>query len=175
MKKRCCQCRKKSGFSLVELTVAIALALGLASTVVVLAAQHTFFMKHLGSFAFLRDEAPQINRVLTSLLASSNSYWIYDNKEAAFADEIPTNVGSALVLSYRSPTGDLDEVAISFDAEVEDKALNIYSKNNGWQAEPNWTITSIVEDVEFSDETGVLTIALTGRRGEEITYMGGVR
>ena len=155
---------------------AVALSLGIAGATLALITQHSFFLREINSFRFIRDEAPQINRIVTSLFSSANNYWIYSDKSAALAfDGTPVNTGAALVLSYRNPSGIDDELALIFETNDDGDQLNLYTWRNGWQTNPDWTVTSVAENITFSDAGGVLTIAMTGRLGEEITYMGSSR
>ena len=160
---------------MIELTAAVALSLSVASASLLLITQHTYFMKQVQAFQFLREEAPQVNRSLTSILSSSNDYWIYDGKSDAFGNGSKANVGKALLLGYRNPSGVDDRMTVVFETGDDWKRLNLYSYRNGWPVEANWTITSLAEDITFSDAEGVLSITMTGPRGEEVTYMGGTR
>ncbi len=163
------------GFSLLEMAAALSLSMGVAGASLAIITQHTYFMRQINAFSFIREEAPQINRILTSLLSSASDYAIYDEKSGAFSNGTVSNSGTALLLFYRSPSGIPDRTAIIFETTGDSKSLNLYNYRNGWSSEPGWTITSIADDVLFADHSGMLTIELSGQRGEEITYMGGTR
>ena len=161
-----------SAFSLIELAAAIALTLGVATATLTIITQHTVFLRHLSLFTFIRDEAPQVNRILASLLSSANDYRIYSDRSIAFSNGNSGNAGSVLMLSYRNPSGINDRSAIVFETVNGRKQLNYYQYKNGWGSSPNWTITSMAAGVSFSDATGVLTITMLGENGEKITYVG---
>jgi|GEM_PF-525177 len=168
-------CGSNRGFTLIELTAAVALAMGVAGASLTIINQHIAFSKILKSFDFIRDEAPQINRALASLMSSANDYRIYTDKDAAFSNGNQLNVGGTIVLSYRNPSGFDDRAAIIFETLGGKKQLNYYRYLNGWAAVPNWTITSLPENIAFSDTSGVLTISMIGKNGEKITYVGSTR
>ena len=159
------------GYSLVELTLAIGLSLGVSGAVVGVLTQHSTFMRILSQFDFLRDDAPQINSVMSRLTGQAVSYRLYANKADAFANTDAVNTGgTALRLIFRNPNGLIDQTVVAFENIGGRDELNLYQFNGSWPAQKTWTITSKVIGVTFADSTGILEMTLTGPQSEQITY-----
>lgn len=169
--------RKPSrAFTLLEMTLALALTLGIAVTVVGLLQQQVSFTRILANFQFLREEAPQVNTLLSTLVNKADSYRIYGNRANAAASTGAVQTGGrALRLRFRNPDGTSDLAIVSFEMHNGKNRLNFYyrpSSLTSWPTSPNWTISSKPALVDFSNNTGILLIAMTGPNGEEITYAG---
>lgn len=170
------QRRKTAGFTLLEMTLALGLSLGIAATVVGLLQQQISFTKILSNFQFLREEAPQINTLLSTLINKADSYRIYGNRANAVAASGAIQTGGrALRLRFRNPDGTTNHAIVSFESYNGKDRLNFYyrpSTETSWPTTPSWTISSKPSLVDFSNNTGILLIAMTGPNGEEITYAG---
>ncbi len=163
--------RRRAGYTLIELTVAIGLTLGVASAVVGVLAQHTSFMRLLSQFTFLRDDAPQINSLMSRITTKAVSYRLYPSRADAFANTGAVNTGaSALRLIFRNPNGSTDQAVIAFENVGGLDRLNYYQFTGSWPAQANWTITSKAVGVTFADNTGILEMSLAGPNAEQITY-----
>lgn len=164
------------GFTLIEMTLALALSLGIAASVVALLQQQVSFTQIIGRFQFLREEAPQINTLLASLLSDADSYRIYPSRANAVSGMAPvTSNGRALRLRLRNPDGTANYAIIAFETMDGNSRLNFYYRStddSSWSSTPSWTISSRPSLVDFSNNTGILLIAMTGPNGEEITYAG---
>lgn len=167
---------KKAGYTLIEMTLALALSMGIASAIVALLQQQVSFTRVLSNFQFLRDEAPQVNTLLANLINKADSYRLYTNRTNAMASTGAVNSnGRALRLRFRNPDGTSSNAIISFEELSGKKQLNFYYRgpsDAGWPSSPSWTITSRPALVDFSNNTGILLIAMTGPNGEEITFAG---
>lgn len=168
--------RSIAGYSLVEMALAMALTLGIAATIVALLQQQVSFTRALGRFHFLREEAPQINTLLSTLVNKADSYRIYKSRSNAVAStEAVTKDGRTLRLRFRNPDGTASHAIVSFEAQSGRNRLNFYFRNesqSSWPSTPSWTISSAPTLVDFSNETGILLVAMTGPSGEQITYAG---
>lgn len=168
--------RKSRGFTLIEMTVALAMTLGIASTIVGMLQQQVAFIGLVSRFQFLRDEAPQINTLLTTIINKSDSYRIYGNiANAKSGSGAVQTAGRALRLRFRNPDGTTSSAIISFENQAGRNRLNFYFRaqnQSTWPTNPSWTISSSPALVDFSNTSGILLIALTGPNGEEITYAG---
>lgn len=162
------------GFSLIEMTLAMALAMGVAGAAVVMMQQHASFLRILGRFNFLRDEAPAINVLLSRIVQEADSYRIYTTKASAMAGTgAVTSGGSALWLRFRNPDGTFRQAAIVFETVSGVAQLNYYNRGTtGWPASADWTISSQPTQVAFSNNSGVLLVEVTGPENEQITYVG---
>ena len=160
-------------YTLVELTLAIGLALGVSSAVIGVLAQHSTFMAMLTQFKFLRDDAPQVNSLMSRLTGQAVSYRLYASKADAFAGTGAVNANAtAMRLMFRNPSGALDHAVVAFETFSGTGKLNYYQFNGGWGTQPDWTITSKPVDVFFDDTSGVFEMTLIGPKSERITYAG---
>ncbi len=168
--------KQTAGFTLLEMALALAMGLGIASALLSMLQQQIAFTRMVGQFSFLRQDAPQINTLLNTLIKSSDSYRIYTDISNAKAASNPVRTsGRALRLRLRNPDGTAAHAIISFESTVSGTRLNFYYRNYneaGWPSEPNWTITSSPSLVDFSNNTGILLVSMTGPNGDEITYAG---
>lgn len=167
------QDRRRAGFSLLEITIALALAMGVAGIGLTMLTQHTAFMSMVSKFAFLREDAPQINSLVSRIMGQAVTYRVYSNKNDAFNNANATTTGgNAMRLVFRNPNGQLDQSALVFESINGEEQLNFYNFDGGWPASPSWTVASNLTSVTFANDTGVLLMSLTGPNGEEITYVG---
>ena len=165
--------RKQKGMTLIELTVYIALSLALSAALLMMLQSHFTFMRMLSSMAFLRDEAPQVNVMLTGILGKADSYRIYGSTADAKAASNAVNTGGTAVrLRFRNPNGTLSEGIVDFSVVAGEPQLGYHNFDGGWPAAADWVITQRAAAVTFADDTGVLLVTLTGPRGEQITYAG---
>ncbi|MCB1230055.1 MAG: hypothetical protein KDN19_07310 [Verrucomicrobiae bacterium] len=166
--------RKQRAFSLIEMTLAMTLAMGVAAATVVTMQQHVNFLRIMNRFNFLRDEAPTINLLLSRIIQEADSYRVYPSKTAAMNGAGAVNSGgTALWLRFRNPDGTFRQAAIVFETIAGDTQLNYYNKGaSTWPVTPDWTISSQPAQVTFANDTGVLLITVTGPENEEITYVG---
>jgi len=163
----------RAGLTIVELAVALMMSVLLASALLAVVSQQVTFTRILNQQSFLRDEAPQINLLLSNILASASSYRIYASKSDAFTESAAVNSGGAAVrLIFRQPDGTEKESVITFETLSGETGLNYYVKGSNWGANPNWTITSRPVAVDFSNDSGLLLVGITGPNAEEITYVG---
>lgn len=168
--------RKLKGFTIMEMTIALGMTLGIASTIVSILHQQVAFVGVVSRFQFLRDEAPQINTLLTTIINKADSYRLYTNivNAKAATSAVQTN-GRALRLRFRNPDGTTSNAIISFENQAGKNRLNYYLLPQGqssWPTNPSWTISSRPTLVDFSNTSGILLIAMTGPNGEQITYAG---
>lgn len=168
--------RKFRGFTIIEMTVALAMTLGIASTIVGMLQQQVAFVGLVSRFQFLRDEAPQINTLLTTIINKADSYRIYGSTSNAKAATGALQAdGRALRLRFRNPDGTTSHAIIAFENQGGRNRLNYYFRaqnQSTWSSSPSWTISSRPALVDFSNTTGILLITMTGPNGEQITYAG---
>ncbi|MCB1234519.1 MAG: hypothetical protein KDM91_05565 [Verrucomicrobiae bacterium] len=158
---------------MLEMTVAVSVTMLVATGSLMLLGYHTSFMTIVSDFRFLREEAPQINSLVTQLVSKAVSYRIHSSPVDAFAGTNAVNAGGRAVrLVFRNPSGQLDQSVIAFETIDGEPQLNLYRYSGSWAADPDWTISGRVADVEFSDDTGILLMRLTGPADEVVTYSG---
>jgi len=161
------------GFTLVEMTLVLAMLLVLSGALMMMLQSHVIFMRVLGSYAFLRDDAPQVNNMLTGIFGNADSYRVYGSLADAKGDTGAVNTGGQAVrLRFRNPNGTFEQGIVAFETIAGDNQLNFYNFDGGWNASPNWTLSHQPAAVDFEDTTGILLVTLTGPNGEEVTYGG---
>lgn len=166
--------RSRQGFSLIEVTFSMMQALALAGTVVLMLGQHVSFLRVVHAFDFLRDEAPAMNVLLGKIIRQADTYRIFSSKaDAVSGTGAVTSGGSAVWLRFRNPDGSFAESVVAFETADGSRGLHIYQlKGTNWDSTPDWTISSLPQQVTFANDTGVLLVNVTGPNGEEVTYVG---
>lgn len=176
MKPVLARARKKLAFTIVEMALAVSLTLGVAAALIGLINQQVDFATALSNFRFLREEAPQINTLLTTIVNKSDSYRIYPSSWKARTYDGPVREnGKAIWLRFRNPDGTSDQAIIAFETVAGERRLNYYFRAynaSSWPNNATWTISTAPDVVNFSNTTGVLEIELVGSAGEQITYAG---
>ena len=162
------------GFTLIEMTLVLAVGLMVASISLTLFNSQLMSYKILGAQNFLISEAPQINNTLNRIIPRANFFRMYaslaDAKAGAGA---LISDGKVLALQFQDVA---DSSGSSFGVIAYDDAandLNYYHVSSMAElaiASPAWNITTHLNDAVFYVENGVLRIKLTGPNGEEIIY-----
>ncbi|MEM6277911.1 MAG: hypothetical protein AAF733_00430 [Verrucomicrobiota bacterium] len=166
----------RKGFTLIEMALAIALTLGIAAVLITLVQQQMTFTSSITQFNFLREDAPQINVLMTNLITQADDYSIHTTtSNAKSGANAITADGRALRLRFRLPDGSFDYAIISFEVINGQRQLNYYRRNSdeqNWPVSPTWVISSKPDVVNFSNNGGILEINLVGKYGEEFTFAG---
>ena len=164
--------RSTAAFTLMEMTVAIALSLMVAGAGLALLNQNVVFLRMMQSFEFLRTEAPQINSLINQRVMRASSYRIYRNKQDALVGERAVNKdGKALRLLFRNPDGTGVQSVFAFETVNGQSQLNFYhNEGSGWTPTPDWSVTRSASDIVFADDSGILLMTINGPASEEITY-----
>lgn len=167
---------RNSGFTIIEMALATALTLGVAAALLTMVQQQMSITGTINRFTFLREDAPQINVLLTNLIIQADDYSIHTTTSNAKAGTAAvTDDGRALRLRFRLPDGNFDYAIIAFETVNGSKQLSYYRKNESqstWPALPNWVVSSKPDSVNFSNTSGILEIRLVGKYGEEMTFAG---
>ncbi len=170
--------RKKRGFTLVEMTVVIAVGLGIASAGSLLLNQQLTTIRIFRQQDFILREAPAINRSLTSILDRADAIRLHSNFSDAVNDIRPTLSGAnALVAAFEAPDGTATFGIIHFRTAPDGtQRLDYYSSFDPsvtplpLAANPSWNISRNVSNVDFSLVNGLFQLTLTGPNSEMITY-----
>ena len=165
-----------AGFTLIELSLAIALTLGISAALTGMLQQQVTFTQILRNYAFLRDEAPQVNTLLTNIINRSDNYRIFPDitKAKALTGAVRTD-GKSIRLRFRNPDGTIDHAIVAFQTLGGQRQLNYYFRahdDTAWPSNPTWTISSKPDVVTFDNSSGILLVTLTGPNGDQITYAG---
>jgi hypothetical protein len=173
---RSTQRRRAGGFTLLEMTFALTMTLGIAAMLIGILQQQVSFTSMLVQFRFLREEAPNINTLMTTMINKADTYRIYGSTSHAMAGtNAVQNNGKAILISLRNPDGTSSRAIITHELQGGANRLNYYHLAEGqatWPTAPSWTISSRPSQVNFSNSSGILLITMNGPDGEEITYAG---
>lgn len=163
--------RRSRGFSLIELSIAIAISLMVAGSGLALLNQHIAFARIMHSFEFLRTEAPQINSLVNQSTSRASSYRIFRNKQDALNGVRSVNTeGKAIRLIYRNPDSSVVNSVFAFEPVNGVNQLNFYhNEGSGWST-PDWSVTRTASDIVFADDSGILLMTIKGPASEEVTY-----
>lgn len=167
--------RKPRGSTLIEMSVVMLATLAIASASLALISQQVSFTRMLRNQAFLLEEAPMINNLLSPMLGRVDSYRIYPDVAGAKAGGagVTTN-GNALLLSFRNSINQFEYAILAAEDQGDgtERLGYYYYRSGAWGSQPDWVLSNIVANVTFYIENGVLRVQLTGRTGEQITYSG---
>jgi type II secretory pathway pseudopilin PulG len=182
--------RKKRGFTLIELTIAMGIGIMTSSMLLVLFNQQTTFLNIYNRQNFITTEAPMINLFVSRLVGKSDSYRIFNSLNDANQDvsspNLVNNTGKFISLDFRNPDGTVKTAILAFRGanidpnETARNGLNYYirgpwdpgSSTYGPLVAPDWTISTKPTDISFSLNRGILVMTVTGPAGEIITYSG---
>jgi len=164
----------RRGFTLIEMTLILAVGLMVASISLTLFNSQLMSYKILNSQNFLISEAPQINNTLNRIIPRANFFRMYASlTDAKAGTGAVINDGKVLALQFQDVANSADSSfgIIAYDDAAND--LNYYHVSSMAElaiASPAWNITTQLHDAVFYVENGVLRIKLTGPNGEEIIY-----
>ena len=165
----------KSGFTLVEMTVAIIFGLALASTGMLLLRQQINTVQIFNDQDFILKEAPRINNTMSALLGRADAIRLHENFADAIQDQDPVIAdGTTLVAAFRNIDGTVTFGIICFETVAGDNRLNYYyydtTQPAPTQGDPSWIISRDIDNADFDLVKGLFKITLTGPSAEQITY-----
>lgn len=166
--------QRRSGYTLVELSLAISIGMVVAAMVLGLANQQFAFLRIYTAQSFLIEEAPVINSYLNRLIGQAERYRLHNSLADAKngTNAVLTNA-TTLTLTYHQPDGTSRMGILCFQNLGSGNALYYYNvPNNGVLGTPEWALSKRPQDVRFSIENGILRTRITGPNGEEVTYSG---
>ncbi|MES2996141.1 MAG: prepilin-type N-terminal cleavage/methylation domain-containing protein [Verrucomicrobiota bacterium] len=164
--------RLRTGFTLVELSIAISLGLIVSSLVLALFNQQLAFLRIYQQQNFLAEEAPLINTHVSRLISGADRFRLH-----ATVDDALNGVNAritespVMVLNFRQPNGAMRASLLSFEDRGSGNALYYYIVPlAGEIGEPEWFITRRAQNIHFLVEEGVVRMEVTGPADERITY-----
>ena len=165
---------RRSGFTLVELTLVISVGMAIGAMVLVLFNQQLAFLKIYRAQNFLTDEAPLVSIHVSRLVGKAERFRLHATVASALAGTAPTYAASpVLVLNFRQPDGVMRASILSFEDRGLGKALYYYVVPlSGTLGAPEWYLTKAPKDVSFAVNQGILRMTLTGPNNEVVTYSG---
>ena len=166
--------RKRFGFTLIELTIAILIGVATGGMILALFNQQLSFLKIFRAQNFLTEEAPIVSMYVSRLIGKADRFRLHATVSDALAGTNPRLTASpVVVLNYKQPDGSMRATILSYETRNGVEALYYYVVPvSGVLENPEWTVTRATNDISFSVVTGVLRMTLTGPNGEIITYSG---
>lgn len=169
--------KSRGGYTLIELSVAIACGLMAAALLMALVNQQFTFLRMYADQNFLIREAPLISTHMNRLIGQAERFRLHNDPNDAFGANPPPVMTNApvLELDFQQPDGSTQRALLAFN--VNQQRLDYYLVPAAAVAlpAPQFTITREASNVSFSIVTGVLQVALTGPNGEVITYSGAMQ
>ncbi|GAA5483151.1 prepilin-type N-terminal cleavage/methylation domain-containing protein [Haloferula sargassicola] len=168
--------RRRRGFTLLELTMAMSIGLMVATMSLMMMNQQLAFLRIFQAQDFLTREAPLINSYVNRVISGADGYRLYRDMDSLRSGASPVlQDAKVLVLRYRMPDGSLRASALAFEDPGNGRDEGLYFHlipTSGAIGDPDWSITTLADDVTFSIEQGILRMRLEGPNDEELVYSG---
>jgi prepilin-type N-terminal cleavage/methylation domain-containing protein len=164
------------GFTLLEMSVALAVALALSISLISLLQQHVSFVRLINRQTFLVAEAPSIGDLLVRIMNRSDHFFVYATRDDALSGGQPVlGAGQAVGLFFKGVTGERRLRVLAIEPRPEGgSALLCYAPVTGGET-TSWTVSTRISSGEFRSADGILGITINGPAGEQVTYWGGSR
>jgi hypothetical protein len=166
--------RARAGFTLLEISVALGMALSLSAVLMAMLQQHLNFVRLFERQTFLTNEAPQLGNLLVRILNGADHFFVYSTKDEALAGSNPKlGSGQAAGLFFKAPMAAEKKLRVLAIETLQTGrvALRCYAPELG----TSWTVSDKLASAEFLAEDGILGFRLNGPHGEQTTYWGGAR
>ncbi|MEI6873176.1 MAG: prepilin-type N-terminal cleavage/methylation domain-containing protein [Verrucomicrobiota bacterium] len=177
--KTAAQCSKRrrvsNGFTLLEMSAAMAVLLILSTALLGMLQQHILLMQLCQRQSFLTSEAPKIGNLLTRILNGVDHYFVYATKDAALGTGTPIiGSGAAVKLFFKSAAQTTETRVLAVEAGSLGAVLKLYTPQSSGTP-TSWTVSGKIASAEFLSADGILGVTLHGPNGEQVTYSGGAR
>lgn len=166
--------KRRRGYTLVELSLAIGVGLMVAGMGLMLLNQQLAFLNIFRAQDFLTREAPLINNYVTRVIGSAEGYALYtDMASLQGGDSAVLEDATVLVLRYKLPNGGERAAILSFeDPGSGDGLYYRLVPDDGIIGAPELALSKSPTGVRFFVEQGVLRMELEGPAGERLVYSG---
>ncbi|WP_411826618.1 type II secretion system protein J [Luteolibacter sp. AS25] len=164
----------RKGFTLLELTLAMAVGVTIGSILLAMLNQQIAFVRIFQAQSFINEEAPIISANVSKLVSQADRFRLHSSLAEALSGNNPSLTDSpVLVLNFRLPDGTVRAGILSFEDVGAGSALYYYVvPESGVLADPQWAISTRPTDVSFFVENGILRTKITGPAGEELFFSG---
>lgn len=167
----------KRAFTLIEMSIAITLAMSIGAIMITLLQQQISFHRIIRAQNFLVQEAPQVSNTITQILNRADAYRIHVDLTDAIANSgAVESGGKILVVGFHNPDQTQDFGMIAYELIDGEPVLGYYNLSAAGAfagaGNPDWIISRQVRNVDFFIQNGVFRLQLTGPAGESITYSG---
>ena len=165
---------RRSGYTLVELSLAMSVGMMVAAISLLLFNQQMNFLRIFRAQDFLVREAPLVSNYMVRVMGSAEGYQLFTDLASLQAgNSAVLEDAKVLVLRYVESDGTEKASVLSF--EDPGTGLGLYYRlvpESGVLGDPDWAITKEPLDVTFAVEQGILRMTLSGPNGEELVYSG---
>ncbi len=167
----------RRGFTLLELTITMMVGMTIGATMLAMLNQQIAFLRIFQAQGFLNEEVPVISNHISKLLGSAQRFRLHASVADALAGRNPRLTNSpVLVLNFTQPDGTIRAGILSFENRGQGNALYYYVVPvSGVLAAPQWAVTNKPTDVNFTVESGILRVHLTGPAGERVSFSGAMQ
>ena len=166
--------RRRGGYTLMELSLAMAVGILIAGMSLLIFNQQMAFIRIFRAQDFLTREAPLINNYVIRVIGTAESYALYKNMDSMRnGDGAVLDDATVLVLRFKEADGTKRASILSFEDPGTGSGL-YYTviPDSGVLGAPDWAVSKQPEAVTFAVEQGVLRMRLSGPNGEELVYSG---
>jgi prepilin-type N-terminal cleavage/methylation domain-containing protein len=119
--------RRQSGFTLIELTLVMAISVMVASALIGMFQAHIQMLNQALKYKFLAQDAPFIGLLLTRTIGNAEDYRIYASGTVARATTgTPVLTGSAVKLWMRQPNSTFRQVVVSYETYNSHAGIWVY-------------------------------------------------
>ncbi|WP_200279448.1 prepilin-type N-terminal cleavage/methylation domain-containing protein [Haloferula rosea] len=168
--------RRKRGYTLVELTLAMSVGMMVAAISLMLFNQQMSFLRIFRAQDFLVREAPLISNYMVRVIGSAEGYQLFsDMASLRSGDGAVLEDAKVLVLRFMESDGTERASVLSFEDPGGGLGPGLYYRlipDSGVVGSPDWAISKEPADVTFAVEQGILRMTLSGPNGEELVYSG---
>lgn len=166
--------RGRRGYTLLELSLAMAVGILVAGMSLMLFNQQMAFLRIFRAQDFLTREAPLINNYVVRVIGGAEGYALYrDMASLRNGDAAVLDGATVLVLRYKLAEGGERASILSF--EDPGTGLGLYYRvipESGVLGALDLALSKQPASVSFAVEQGVLRMYLGGPNGEELVYSG---
>ncbi|RYD67004.1 MAG: prepilin-type N-terminal cleavage/methylation domain-containing protein [Verrucomicrobiaceae bacterium] len=162
------------GYTLIELTLAMAVGVIISAIIMALVNQQLTFLKIFRTQSFLVTEAPMLNNYITKIVGNADSYMLYSSVDDLVAGRPQVlKEANVIMLRFKEPNGTFRASVLSFEDPGTGSGLYYRMVNtSGVLGAPSWALSRKPANVEFAIDTGILRVTVEGPNGEQIIYSG---
>lgn len=168
------------GYTLIELTLAMAVGVIISAIIMAMVNQQLAFLRIFRKQSFLVTEAPMLNNYITKIVENADSYKLYASVADLKTPGGPQVLKDApvILLRFKEPNGNFRAAALSFETPtgmsrgLYYRLMNSSNQLQDITASDSWALSKKPEDVRFSIDTGILRVTIKGPNREQIIYSG---
>ena len=162
------------GYTLLELSLAMATGIVVAVLLLAMVNQQIAFLRIYNAQSFLTTEAPLINNYLARVIGSAEGYRLYESVDDLVDGSPPVMADAPVImLRFKEPDGTFRASVLSFENPGTGQGLYYRMVTPaGTLGTPDWALSKRPAEVDFSIIQGILRVRVEGPNGEEIFYSG---